>query len=126
MAGDQIEVVITCLKDMFSGCITLLQAQLADVVRHIQKMQFMGYPSCFTYSAQPLPLPQSICRKIQDHRKTLTQQGNDMGFHGSAQVFRTADIIVQCLDLTWIEVPQPMILTDKNGHGLRRKLFGQR
>lgn len=95
MASDQVEICFAGLEFMRARFVPFPKSTFANIIRDIDKMEFVMNICGFNDPSQPLPLLSSVCRKVHDDRQTFLKQRHHVRRNRVPQPGRTADVVIQ-------------------------------
>src|SRR5688500_18355911 len=85
IAGEQIVVRFADLERVLAASIALLKPPLADRVWDIEQMKLVGHPGLSDHRTHPVSLRNGVGWKIENNRKALLQDIDDVRGNRSAK-----------------------------------------
>lgn len=99
MAREQIILRFAYLKLVSTACIPLTEPLPANSVGNIQIVKLMGYSGLVSQGPHPMPVCDGVRRKVENDRKSVPKDIDDMRSHRRAQTRGTLGVIVDCLQV---------------------------
>jgi hypothetical protein len=86
---------------------------LAQIIGHVDKVQFMLHVGAFNDLSKPYTLNSSVARKVQDHGNPTGQEVLDVEGQRTSQTGGVLDEILDAQNLTRVKSIEELVLTQE-------------